>query len=117
MKNYIRGRQQVGQNPKPAMKPEDKEKMINESMAVLQVQFHNQTRPLKFWSKCGQRKHRNINEAINHLMWMVSGYDKWKGTIHSAAIFDTREVKTSGSYNKVYQFENNRWELDPNFNL
>lgn len=114
MNNYIKGRQQPGQGNRPPMKPEELAKMKEDSMALLVVEFHNNPGQKRFWSKCGQRKHRNINEAINYLMWLVQGYKKWQGTIHTAAIFDARLSKSGSLSNRIYKFENNIWSLDPN---
>jgi hypothetical protein len=108
----IKGRQQFGQNPRPQMKPEERAIMIESSMAILEVEFHNSPGSKRFWSKCNQRKHRNISDAINYLMWMVNNFKPWQGTIHRAAIFDARTLKDSQSSNKLYQYERNQWNLE-----
>lgn len=113
MKTYpIKGRQQFGQSQRPPMKPEELAKMKEDSMAILEVEFHNSPGSKRFWSKCGQRKHRNVNEAMNYLMWLVSNFKPWQGMVHRAAIFDARNIKTSSAANKVYQFENGSWKLE-----
>lgn len=86
--------------------------MIRESQACLVVRFHNQTRDSKFWSKCNQRKHRHIGDAINYLMWMVNEYKPWQGQIARAAIFDTRSKKQTSGENKVYQYDGKFWKLE-----
>lgn len=102
---------------RPALKPEDNQKMIDDSRALLIVEFHVQEKPggKAFWSKCGQRKHKNMNDAINYLIWLVSGYEKWKGKVLRAAIFDTRVIKTGHGANKIYQFDNGFWQADQPF--
>lgn len=109
----MKGRQQFGLNPRPTMKPDEVKKMREESMAILEVEFHNSPGSKRFWSKCGQRKHKNISEAITHLMWLVTEFPKWKGMVAKAAIFDARVKKYSCAENKIYQYENRKgWTLE-----
>jgi len=96
---------------RPELKGEDLEKMRQESMAILVVRFKNCKDSKRFWSKCGQRKHRNISEAVNYLMWLVNGYKKWRGRVETAAIFDARIIKSGESANKIYQYENSCWQI------
>ncbi|TDB69083.1 hypothetical protein [Arundinibacter roseus] len=108
----IRGRQQYGQKQRKPLTDEKRQQMINESRACMVVQFHNNPKQMKMWSKCNQRKHRNIGDAINYLMWLVNEYKNWKGCVCSAAIFDTRATKNTGAENKIYQFERGHWVLE-----
>ena len=85
--------------------------MIRESQACLVVRFHNQTRDSLFWSKCGQRRHRGLDDAVNYLMWMVNEYKPWQGQIARAAIFDTRSTKDRSGENKLYQYDR-FWKLE-----
>lgn len=108
----MKGRQQYGQKERKPLPDDKREEMIRESQACLVVRFHNQTRDSKFWSKCGQRKHRNIGDAINYLMWMVNEQKSWQGQVERAAIFDTRATKHISGDNKVYQYERNSWKIE-----
>ena len=109
----MNGRQKFGLNPRPTMQPHEVQKMRDESMAILEVEFHNSPGSKRFWSKCGQRKHNTVNEAINYLMWLVTDYPKWKGAIAKAAIFDARVIKKSCADNKIYQWEHKKgWSLE-----
>ena len=107
----MKGRQQLGQKDRPALPEPKREEMIRESQACLVVQFRNNAQSTKFWSKCGQRKHRHIGDAINYLMWLVNDYKPWQGQVAKAAIFDTRGTKASSGTNKVYQYDGS-WKLE-----
>ena len=108
----MKGRQQYGQKERKPLPDDKREEMIRESRACLVVRFHNQPRDSKFWSKCNQRKHRNVGDAINYLMWMVNEYKPWQGQVARAAIFDTIATKETTGANKVYQYDGKFWKLE-----
>ncbi|TDB64384.1 hypothetical protein [Arundinibacter roseus] len=107
----MKGRQKFGNNPRPPLSENDRAELIDTSMACMVVQFHNNASQVKRWSKCKQRKHRHIGDAVNYLMWLVNEYEPWSGCVASAAIFDTQHTKTTGAGNKVYQYEKGSWKL------
>ncbi len=108
----MRGRAQYGLKERKPMTHDEREKMITTSMAMIVVEFNNNPVPMKMWSKCAQRKHVDISQAINYLMWMVSNFKPWQGQVHRAAIFDARNIKKPCAANKIYQYEKGAWRLE-----
>jgi len=102
-------------NPLPPLKEEARLKMIEESNCLIMVDFHDQSRltkpgTQKYWSKCGQRKFINMNEAINDFLNAIN-YGRWRGKVKKAAIYDTRIDKNHKTAPKIYQYENGFWTL------
>ena len=75
------------------------------------VKFHDGNTWGKWSNEHAQAKIRNISDAINEMFQIVEKSFKGAQKVHSAAIFDTRVHKTTGAFNKIYQYEKGRWQL------
>jgi hypothetical protein len=83
-------------------------KQREKARTCLVIKF-NGGRVWKKWSNEFKQpdKIKNMKQSVDKLKWLFAVY--WKKNAESAAIFDTREHKTIGSHNKIYQYENGEW--------
>lgn len=106
----MKSRRFYGHQEKPSrpLTDERKEEQKAKASCYLVIKFHDGNTWSKWSNEHGQpKKLLNINDAVNEMFRIAHQY--FQGKIHSAAIFDTREHKKPGAYNKIYQYEKGFW--------
>lgn len=108
----MNGRRYTGQQEASQRKPlteEQKAKQRQMASCYLTIKFQDG----RSWSKWSNEwaqpnKFRTISDAVNEMLRICEQY--FKGSIFSAAIFDTRTTKTLSAENKIYQYEKGTWQ-------
>jgi hypothetical protein len=101
---------------KPTRTPEERQVRHESKMAdrikaascVLVVKFFDSEHSRTFWSNDLFKPKISANYWANHLRNLVD--DTWSSKVETAAIFDTRVQKHPDKNNKLWQFENGKWD-------
>lgn len=101
----------IPSKPKDEYKPlseENKELLRQKARTCMVIKF-NDGKTWKKWSNEFKQpaKIKNMRQSVDKLKWLFRVY--WQNYAHSAAIFDTRVNKTTGAFNKIYQYEDGKW--------
>jgi len=107
----MKHRQSLGSEPskRGPLSPEKKDQQREKASCYMVIRFHDNKTWSKWSNEFAQAWINNISVAINEMFRIFDKY--FKHAAHSAAIFDTRERKTIGAHNKIYQFEKGVWTI------
>lgn len=96
-----------------SLSPEKKALQKEKASCYMVIRFNDGNTWSKWSNEYDQKWILNISDAINEMFRI---FDKsFRRNTASAAIFDTREHKTIGAHNKIYQFENGTWKIVQDF--
>ncbi|CAG4992301.1 hypothetical protein DYBT9275_00934 [Dyadobacter sp. CECT 9275] len=106
----MKSRRSFEPNRKQGLSPERAALQKQMASCFMILKFHDGNTWGKWSNEHAQpNKIMTISDGINEMLRVFEKY--FRGSTFSGAIFDTRQHKKLGAFNKIYQFEKGVWTM------